>query len=121
MNIIKDDNWYTIYSKDGVYIKCVQDREVAEGLAKEFNCRYTITSHYVEKPVFELANFTLNNFLKACGSYITVISLLLLLISLLTLPFNFEYWMYHLLAFVIFFITMFLGMRLSSKYTVYYD
>jgi hypothetical protein len=50
MNIVKDDNWYTVYNKDDLYIKCYQDKIEAQHVAQEIGGRYTITKHWVGIP-----------------------------------------------------------------------
>ena len=123
MNIFKDENWYTVYDKDGMYIKCCQDRDWAQVAAKQLNGRYIITKEFVEKPEreFELIDFRHNEFLRRCGEFIMITSLLLMLVSLIVLPFNYKYWFYHILAFIFFGVTTFFGMWFSSRYTQYYE
>jgi hypothetical protein len=124
MNIVKDDNWYTVYNKDGVYMACYQDKDWAQFAARHYGGRYTITEQFVERPEYKpdvLIDYKHNEFLRLCGLSIMMISLLLMIISLIALPFNLEYWLYHLLAFVFFGVTTCFGMWFSHRYTQYYE
>ncbi len=122
MNIVKDDNWYTVYDKDGLYMACYQDKDWAQFAAKHYGGRYTITEHFVERPEHKpvLIDYKHNEFLRQCGINIMLISLLLMIISLITLPFNLEYWLHHILAFILFVVTACFGMWFSGRYTEYY-
>ncbi len=123
MNIIKDENWYTVYNNEGMYIKSCQDRDWAQGVAKQLNGRYIITKEFVEKPEreFELIDFRRNEFLRKCSEFILITSLLLMLISLIALPFNLDYWLHHILAFIFFGVTACFGLWFSHRYTQYYE
>ena len=50
MNIVKDENWYTVYNKDGLYMACYQDKDWAKFAAKHYGGRYTVTKHWVGHP-----------------------------------------------------------------------
>ncbi len=84
MNIIKDDNWYTVYSKDGVYIKCLQDAGLALYIAKEIDGSFTTSKHYIGPPSTAEAGETYfkrdNSFIHLF--YITIIILLIIVIFL---------------------------------------
>ncbi len=49
MNII-DEYYYTVYNKEGVYIKCTQDISLASLLVDQLEGSYTTTMHYVSPP-----------------------------------------------------------------------
>ncbi len=47
MNIVKDDNWYTVYNNEGVYVRCIQDKHWAKAASKKLNGSYITTKHYI--------------------------------------------------------------------------
>lgn len=124
MSIIEDKNWYTVYDKDGVYVACYQDKNWAKFAARQYGGRYTVTEQFVERPEYisdHLIDYKREEFLKQCGHIIMMVSLLLMLISLVTLPFNLEYWFHHVLAFIFFGLTTYFGLWFSARYTQYYE